>query len=246
MIVGLQIGKETSTGRPGKNYMKILGRNLNEYSLMAAFYCKYIESIYISTDSPSIKNSASKFNAIVIDRPFELATPDSLTEDVLTHSYNFILRDLNEIPEMIVLLFANSPTVNIDKLNEGIKIMKNDPSLDSCFSVVKYNMFSPSRAKRLNNNIIEPFVELNLEGSDSSLRDSLGDVYYSDFSIQILRSSCFENLNKGQPPVKWMGKKTYGLEVDYGFDIDEDWQVPTIKQWLREHGFSTKSTPYNL
>ena len=82
MIVGLQIGKEKSVGRPGKNYMQLLGRQMNEYSLMAAHYCKYIDNIYISTDSPSIKASASKFNAYIIERPNELATPESLTEDV--------------------------------------------------------------------------------------------------------------------------------------------------------------------
>ena len=73
-----------------------------------------------------------------------------------------------------------------------------------------------------------------------------GDVYFADFSIQILRPICFKNMNKGQPPIKWMGKKTFGLKVDYGFDIDEGWQIPVIKQWLREHGFTSKNTPYDL
>ena len=60
MIVGLQIGKEKSVGRPGKNYMKIMGRQMNEYSLMAAFHCDQIDKIFISTDSPAIKKSAEK------------------------------------------------------------------------------------------------------------------------------------------------------------------------------------------
>ena len=131
MIVGLQIGKEKSVGRPGKNYMKLLGRQMNEYSLMAAHYCKYIDNIYISTDSPSIKASASKFNAYIIDRPKELATPESLTEDVLMHAYDFILDHLGQEPEMVVLLFANTPTIDMVKLSEGIETMRNDSTLDS-------------------------------------------------------------------------------------------------------------------
>ena len=244
MIVGLQIGKETSTGRPGKNYMSLLGRQLNEYSLLAAHHCEYIGKIYISTDSPAIKSSAAKFNATVIDRPPELATPESLTEDVLIHAYDFIVSDLGKVPEMVVLLFANTPTVDIEKLGEGIRIMRNDSSLDSCFSVVKYDMFSPTRAKKLVNNIMEPFVDPKHFGEISSIRDSQGHVFFADLAVQILRPICFENIDEGVPPLKWMGKKTHGLEVDFGFDLDEEWQIPVIEYWLSKHGFTETKTPY--
>ena len=81
MIVGLQIGKETSIGTPGKNYMKILDRQMNEYPLMAAYNCAQIQKIFISTDSKKIRESAEKYEATIINRPRELATPESLTED---------------------------------------------------------------------------------------------------------------------------------------------------------------------
>ena len=244
MIVGLQIGKEKSTGRPGKNYMHLLGRQLNEYSLLAAYHCDEIDKIYISTDSPSLKKSADKFSATIIDRPAELATPEALTEDVLTHAYNIIAEDLGEIPEMIVLLFANTPTLDFKKLQEGIKILRNDPTLDSCFSIVKYNMFSPTRAKMLSDDILKPFVDPKVFGEISSIRSSQGDVYFADLTIQIMRPVCFENMDEGTPPLQWMGKKTYGLEVDFGFDLDEEWQLPVIEYWLRKHGFTETKTPY--
>jgi len=187
MIVGLQIGKEKSTGRPGKNYMELLGRQLNEYSLLAAYHCVEIDNIYISTDSPAIKSSANKFNAKVIDRPVELATPEALTEDVLIHAYRIIVEDLGKIPEMVVLLFANTPTVDLKKLEDGINILRNDETLDSCFSVAKYNMFSPTRAKMMQGNILKPFVDPEVFGAVSSIRSSQGDVYFADLTIQIMR-----------------------------------------------------------
>lgn len=245
MIVGLQLGKETSTGLPGKNYMKIMGRRLNEYSLLAGYHCKYIDKLYTSTDSPTIKSGASKFEATIIDRPPELARPETLTEDVLTHAYKFIINDLGETPEIIVLLFANAPTVDLEKLYEGIEILLNDPSLDSCFSVVRYNMFSPTRAKGLSaNNILQPFVNLKYFQNISSIRSSQGDVYFVDFTIQIMRPTCFVNMDEGTPPLKWMGKKTYGLEVDFGFDIDEEWQIPVIEYWLKKAGFTNTKIPW--
>ena len=245
MIVGLQIGKETSTGRPGKNYMELLGRQLNEYSLLAAHNCKEIERLFISTDSPAIKESAKKYDAHIIERPPELATPESLTEDVLLHAFEHITMVLGEAPEMVVLLFANTPTVDYHLLSKGIGILRRDPSLDSCFSVAKYNMFSPTRAKALKDGLLTPFVDLENFDEVSSIRSSQGDVYFADLTIQILRPSCFVNMNTGTPPLKWMGNKTYGLKVPYGFDLDEEWQIPVLEYWLKSHGFSVDSTPYD-
>jgi hypothetical protein len=42
-----------------------------------------------------------------------------------------------------------------------------------------------------------------------------------------------------------MGTRTYPLETDYGFDIDYEWQIPVAEHWLREHGFTEHSTPYD-
>ena len=59
-----------------------------------------------------------------------------------------------------------------------------------------------------------------------------------------MRPVCFEKMNEGTPPLQWMGKKTHGLEVDFGFDLDEEWQIPVIEYWLRKHGFTETKTPY--
>ncbi len=245
MIVGLQIGKETSMGRPGKNYMLLLGRQLNEYSLLAAENSKSIERIFVSTDSPALKESAKKFSARVIDRPPELATSEALTEDVLTHAYDVIRQDIGGDPEMVVLLFANTPAIDVALIEKGISLLREDESLDSCFSVVKYDMFSPTRARKIENDLLVPFVDPSYFGEVSSIRDSQGEVFFADLSIQILRPSCFSGIEDGIPPLKWMGKKCRGLKHDFGFDLDEEWQIPVLEYWLTKRGFTNLSTPYD-
>ena len=86
MKVALIIGKDKSTGIPGKNWRPILGRPMVEYPLMAAHNCKKISKIYVSTDSPTIIEIASKYNTKIINRPAELALPSSPTEDVIRGS----------------------------------------------------------------------------------------------------------------------------------------------------------------
>ena len=94
MKVALIIGKDKSTGIPGKNWRPILGRPMVEYPLMAAYHCEKISKIYVSTDSPRIVEIASKYSTKIINRPAELALPSSPTEDVFEHAWNEIKKDL--------------------------------------------------------------------------------------------------------------------------------------------------------
>jgi len=52
-------------------------------------------------------------------------------------------------------------------------------------------------------------------------------------SVQVIRGTVFEKMNTGMQPFQWMGKKSYPLINDYGFDIDEEWQKVAIELWLK-------------
>tara|TARA_B100001248_G_C27399322_1_gene468627 strand:- start:8457 stop:9185 length:729 start_codon:yes stop_codon:yes gene_type:complete len=232
-VVALLIGKKNSTGFPGKNVMDINGIPSCEYGFQAAKRLG-INSIFVSTDCPKISEIGKSYSAKLIDRPEKLATPESLTEDVLTHAYKEILK-AGVKPEIIVLLFANNPAISLSLIEEGIKKLDEDETYDSAFSVSKYNMFSPTRARKIVDDKIESFVPLNLIGNVNSIRSSQGDVYFCDLSVQVIRSRVFENMSEGMQPFQWMGKKSYPLKNSYGFDIDEEWQKAAIEIWLKKN-----------
>jgi CMP-N-acetylneuraminic acid synthetase len=232
-IFALLIGKKNSTGFPGKNVMDINGLPSCEYGFQAAKRLQ-INEIFVSTDCPIIAKIGKKYSAHHIERPQNLATPDALTEDVLTHAYQEIIK-LNKKPDIIVLLFANNPAISISLVEKGIKKLLEDESYDSAFSVSKYNMFSPTRARKLVDDTIQSFIPLDLIGNVNSIRSSQGDVYFCDLSVQIIRSRVFENMSEGMQPFQWMGKKSYPLKNSYGFDIDEEWQKTAIEVWLKKN-----------
>lgn len=241
--IALIIGKKKSMGVKKKNIRKILGRPSVEYSFIAAKY-SIIDDVFVSTDCPIIKKIGKKYNAYIIDRPKYLATPDSLTEDVLEHAFEFIKPKINNISS-ISLLMSNNPGIDVKLLNKAIKIVNKDNSLDSCFSVAKYNMFSPNRAKIIKKGLIKEFNKnLNQLSSVNSIRSSQGDIYFCDLSVQVMKPRVLENLDKGQPPLKWLGKKSKALFVDYGFDIDSEWQFKSIENLLLEKGFTKKKIPW--
>lgn len=233
-IFALLIGKKNSTGFPGKNIMNINGQPSCEYGFQAAKRLG-IKNIFVSTDCPNIIKIGLKYNAQVIERPDYLATPEALTEDVLVHAYKEILATNKNKPSIVVLLFANNPAISINLIKKGIKKLQENPTYDSAFSVCKYNMFSPTRARKLINEKIQPFVSLDLIGKINSIRSSQGDVYFCDLSVQVIRNRVFENMSEGMQPFQWMGKKSYPLINTFGFDIDEEWQKAAIEIWLKKN-----------
>ncbi len=249
MIAGLLIGKHKSMGCPGKNIRPVLGRPMVEYAFIAAKQSKYIDALFASTDSPHIAEIGKRYGAEHIERPPELATPEALTEDALIHAFEEMQKRTSKPVEIIVLLFANSPTILPERIDQGIKLLLDDPSLDSAFTVCKYNMWAPLRARRIDENgLIQPYVPFEVLGDPSemsSIRGAEGDCYFCDLAVQILRDRCFTNMWEGQLPFRWMGNRSYALTSDYGFDIDYEWQIPVIEHWLREHGFSETETPYD-
>ena len=246
IIAGLLIGKDKSTGVPGKNIRKIVGRPMCEYGFIAA-RAVGVNHLFVSTDSPAIAEVGSRYKAVHIERPSELAQPDSLTEDALVHAAHQIERSL-DVSQILFSLFANNPAIDVALLRQGIESLSVDQTLDSAFSVCRYDMFSPTRARSIDDlGNIQPFAPLDTFGkSVSSIRSSQGGVYFCDLSVQVLRWRCFTHMNEGMQPFQWMGRKSKALVNDFGFDVDSEWQFRVIEYWLRERGFTEHNIPYAI
>lgn len=239
------IGRAGSTGFPGKNIHPILGRPLAAYPLLAAKTSRYIDRLYVSTDSPEIMEIGQQHGAELIDRPADLATKTALGEDVFAHGYFEIKKRLGKEGkdiEFMVLLFANAATVTGELIDDGIEMLRKDSSLDSAVTVSEYNMWSPLRARRTGpNGCLQPFVPFETFGDPSTLncdRDSQGSVFFADMGVSVVRPHCLENLHDGLLPQKWMGKRIAPVKSWGGCDIDYAWQVPQVEYWLREHGMT--------
>lgn len=246
MNVVLLIGKHKSGGVKGKNYMEVLGRPLVEYPLMAAYNSKLADKIYVSTDSEPIIDVGRKYNASIIRRHKHLAKSDTPTEDVFKHAYEIIKKKEQNI-KYIFLMFANSPDILPEYWEKAVSILEKNSEFDSVISISKYNMFSPLRARKRNaDGSTTPMLDIEKLGVTNTFdRDALGDCYFADFGVQVVRPRCLENIKSGSLPFKWLGRKQGSIIKDFGFDIDAEWQIPVIKFWLKKHGFDYDKTPYD-
>ncbi len=241
MIAALLLGRKGSKGFPGKNTIQILGHPLAWYPMQTALAVSEIDHVYLSTDDPELKRIATNLEVEIIERPEYLANDKALGEHAYVHGYEEIKRRNSEQRiEMMVLLFCNAATISVKAICEGIALLREKPSFDSAVTVSRYNMWSPLRARKLNNEgCLLPYVPFEIFGDPKTLncdRDSQGDVFFADMGCSVVRPHCLEVLETGMLPQKWMGNKIAPIYQEAGCDIDYEWQVPMVEWWLKKFG----------
>ncbi len=244
MICALMIGRKGSTGFPNKNVKKVFGKSICEYPIIAAKKSKKIDKIFVSTDCEKIKKVTKKHKVIFLKRPKRFSSNKALGDDVFVDGYNQIKKILGEDFSKVkyfILLFANVATINSTLIKKGISILDKNYQFDSAVSVSVYNMWSPLRVRKFDkkNKCLKPFVPFKVFGNEKTLncdRDSQGNVYFADMSVNVVRPRCLEHVKKGLLPQKWMGRKIAPIYSEAGFDIDYEWQMPLLKYWIKKYG----------
>ena len=104
-------------------------------------------------------------------------------------------------------------------------------------TVSSYNMWSPLRARKINDQgLLDPFVPFETFGDPSKLncdRDSQGDVWFADMGLSVVRPRCMDNLQTGLLPQKWMGQKILPIYNEAGLDVDYEWQIGQVEWWIK-------------
>lgn len=244
MIVALMLGRKGSVGFPGKNLYPLLGRPVAWYALNAAASSASVDAVYVSTDDEALMRLGASLGAETIHRPPHLLTSEALGEDAYAHGYRVIRERVGEEPELLVLLFANAPTVSAAQIDLAVDVLRRNSSYDSAVTVSRYNMWSPLRARRQDaEGLLQPFVPLDAFDSDklSCDRDSQGDSWFADVALSVVRPTNFDALSDGQLPQRWMGRRIFPVENTPGLDIDYEWQLGQAAWWLERRGFSDAS-----
>ena len=149
MIVAILIGRDGSVGIPKKNVHSILNRPLMSYPLLAAQNSKFVDEVYVSTDSKDIIAVGKSLGAKIIDRPKELATSEAIVEDAYVHAYEFIKNKTKEEIELVVLLMCNAVSILPETIDKGIETLREKNDFDSAVTVSGYNMYTPVRARKI-------------------------------------------------------------------------------------------------
>ena len=136
-IIGLIPARGGSKGIPKKNLSPLAGTTLVGHKILQA-QASYCTEVWVSTDSEDIKNEAISKGSRVLTRPDYLSMDESSTDSMLVHAIENIPCDLTDI---VVLLQATSPLLEIISINHCISKLIETPDLNSVITVREAHPF---------------------------------------------------------------------------------------------------------
>ena len=195
MNIAIIPARAGSKGIKDKNLINFAGKPLIYWTIRAAKMSKYIDGIYVSTDSLEIKKISESFGVKVLDRPKHLSEDNSKTIDVLKyHSEGF-----SELKNF-VLLQPTSP-------------LRPSGLIDKCLMAFEDSNFS---------NLATGYYIKNIEyGTHNNLRrQDIKGYFYDDGSIYILPKILVEKAKWcGINPLLYENKKQFSYEIDDLIDL---------------------------
>ena len=198
-ILALIIARKNSTRLKNKNLQKIKGRKCVEWTFIASKKSKYIDKVFLSTDSKEIINIAKKYNIDVpFIRPAYLATDEATSVDALIHAVNFCETQDECKYDYIIELMATNPLKNKDDVEKCLIKLKNT-NADSVIGVTKVEEHHPARIKKIESDKILDFCVPELSSRRQDLRPFAyirnGSIYALNRNKLIIERHRFGGLN---------------------------------------------------
>ncbi len=167
-VVGVVLARGGSKGLPGKNVTRLGGRPLIAYTILAAKAARTLDRVILTTDSPHIAAVGRRYGAETpFLRPAHLARDTTHTPPVIEHAVRHLERHEGYRVDIVVTLQPTSPFRRPEDIDRGVRVLGNDPGLDSVISVKEaavppYWVFRPRRGR------LYPFVA---DGTDYFLKE---------------------------------------------------------------------------
>ena len=220
--------RSKSKGLKNKNIKKIKNLSLIEHSIISGKKSKYVDEVYISTDSLSYAKLAKRRGAIVpFIRSKNLSGDNVLSMKVVFNFLSFLKKKKLDY-DYLVLLEPTSPMTSNKDIDKGIKMLLNDNKFDSIVGVsqiIKFDLksiFSIDKFFKINN--------INNKINNNFDRRKNKKIYFLDGSIYISKIDKLFS-NKG-----FIGKKTKGMIFPYhkSFELDNKEDLKIIKTLFRK------------
>jgi len=129
-IIAIIPARGGSKGVKKKNIYPIAGKELIAYTVESALKSKYIDDVYVTSDSDEILNISKKYGALTFKRPDRLAQDSTKTEPVITN----LLTSIEKNYDILILLQPTSPLRDEHDIDEAFEsYFSNDT--DSLISV---------------------------------------------------------------------------------------------------------------
>jgi CMP-N-acetylneuraminic acid synthetase len=153
---------------PRKNIMPVWGQPMLYWAIRACKMSKYIDECYVSTEDQEIADLARRYEALVIERPAELANDIIFKQDVIVHAVQY----LKTKPQIVVSLQPNSPEICAKDLDEAIeKFVETDRNeifsvneeliQNAAFRIMKYDYVFQKSISTRSGVFVTPYLDVH-------------------------------------------------------------------------------------
>lgn len=214
-IMAIIPARSGSKGIPNKNIMSIYGKPMMAYSIEQALESRYISRVIVSTDSKEYGIIAERYGAEVpFIRPSEYALDETPDLPVFLHAIEWLEREEKYFPEIIVHLRPTHPIREVGDIDNMIKILIDNPDIDSVRSVTE-SPYTPYKMWFIDeNNILSPVIDAKIKDAYNMPRQTLPNTFMQTGSIDVMRTKTIKEKKS------MTGDKVYGYLTKGIYDID--------------------------
>jgi len=215
-ILAIIPAREGSKGIPHKNIQKLAGKPLIYYSINSAKISKCFNKIIVSTDDEKIAKISKVYGAEVpFLRPKNISKDSSSTIEVIKHTLEFLKKNQNYIPDIIIVLQPTSPLRTSNLIRNAIQILKKSNST-SVISVSKIKKH-PFSAFWLKSRLLKPFKQ---NFTEYNRRQKYPDLYFPTGSIYAFWNETIKKYNSMYgPKIKPILLDVENIDIDDKFDL---------------------------
>ncbi len=220
-----------SKGLPGKNIRPLAGKPLIGWTLESALKSKYLDEIFVSTDSQKIADVAESFGVKVPElRPEELASDTATSASVVLYTIEYFRKQGKDF-DYIILLEPTSPMRKEDDIDNAIALACDNPEKAGVVSLGEVHMEHPSIVKRIDDNgVIEPFCD----NRHYTQRQQFSKAFFPYGVVYLVKTDYFEKnqLFYGKDSLPYFIERWQCYEVDDIYDMIAIESIINYKQVL--------------
>lgn len=223
-VLALVPARGGSKGIPRKNIRDFAGAPLIAYSIAAGLQSKHVTRVIVSTDDEEIAAVARSWGAETpFLRPAEFARDDTTDLPVFEHALQWLRKNEDYQPEIVIQLRPTSPIRPVGLLDEAVRILLEHPEADCVRGVVPSGQ-NPFKMWLINSDgQLDPLLKVaGVSEPYNAPRQALPQTYWQTGHVDAIRATSI--LDKHS----LTGDVIFPLLIDplYTVDIDtiEDFQ----------------------
>lgn len=177
-----------SKGLPGKNIKELCGKPLIAWSIEHAQKSKYVDELFISTDSQEIADVAEQFGAPCPElRPAELARDTAPSSEFIVYTLEKMKKEGKSF-DYFILLEPTSPLRDVEDVDKSIEMLVDNPVAESVMGVVRAEDSNPAFMVKIGEGgLMIPFM-----GKAETLRrQDIPDAYYFEGTVYLSKCDAY-------------------------------------------------------